>query len=107
MTDDSVDIVKDMLFLLEENVGNPEGAVPAFREFLMENRLRMMSIRHVSEEESQTLTREDRIRMNVRFLQKLEPYKKRLKMVAKVYKDRPEVLKKMREVIQSLSLNPE
>ena len=105
--DDSVDLVKDMLVVLEKHVSNPENAVPGIREFMLENRLRMLGLSRLEEAEIKGLSREDRVRMNVRFLKSLAPYKARLNRVAEVYRQHPEVMNSMRKVLRELGVKPD
>ena len=105
MMHESTAIVTSMVELLEAHTSNPPSVLPALREFMLENRTRMNRLEKASKENSSMLGEKERFRMKVQFVREMSPLKERLKRVAKVYRDNPEVIESMKEVIGTLKSN--
>ena len=66
----------------------------------------MNRLEKASKENSAMLGEKERFRMKVQFVREMSPLKERLERVAKVYRERPEVIESIKEMFATPRLTP-
>ena len=90
--------------ILERHKNDPPRAVEAFRGFLGEREAELRRLEESAAKLSRDLSAEDRIALRRHFLERMKALDGRLKAVAGVYKEHPEVLAGLAEVVEAPKL---
>ena len=93
-------LVERAVEVLETHKDDPPRAVEAFRGFLAEHEAELRRLEQSAAKLSRDLSSEDRIALRRRFLERMKGLDGRLKAVAITYKEHPQVLAGLAEVVE-------